>query len=233
MANILVVGVYLADKVNTAAHLIEELGASKQHSVVQQWAALALEDYKRSNLPSTLLVITERTPKFKILNQLTKNANDFDWLIICDDDVEIQEGFLDAFIGLTEKYDFALSQPSRTTDSYTDHSIVQVIPGIQARRTRFVEIGPIVAIRRDAMPLLLPFPDDINMGWGLDFIWPHLLELNHLRLGIVDASPVAHRLRPPATFYDGNVAHQEMSWNLANYAHLSFDEACTILEAYI
>lgn len=233
MAKILVAGVYMADRSNTAMHLIHELQASAQHAVVQRWAALAPGGCGDCDLPSTELVFTEREPKFTILNLLTKDASSFDWLLLCDDDVEVTEGFLDRFIGLSQTYDFALSQPARTAGSYTDHPITQVMPGIQARRTRFVEIGPVVCVRRDAIPLILPFAEESGMGWGLDFVWPRLLEAAGLRLGIVDAAPIAHRLRPPAAAYNGDEARQKMFWALASHAYLPLDEAFTVLEAYI
>ncbi len=232
MAKILVVGVYMADEPNTALHLIHELHASARHAVVQRWAALALGARGRRDLPSTEMVVTEPTPKFTILNRLAHDAGDFDWLILCDDDVELPDGFLDQFMALAEAYNFALAQPARTADSYTDHPIVQVLPGLKARRTRFVEIGPVVAMRRDAAALLVPFPADCGMGWGLDLVWPRVLEPAGLRLGIVDATPVSHRLRPPATAYDGEKARQSMYWTLATHGNLSLDDAFTILEPY-
>ncbi|WP_031406270.1 glycosyltransferase family 2 protein [Thiomonas sp. FB-Cd] len=232
MAKILVVGVYLANRPNTAVHLMYELQSSVAHTVVQRWAAIAPGQRGRFDLPWTKMVLTERTPKFTILNQLANDALDFDWLLLCDDDVEVSEGFLDWFIELAGKYDFAVAQPARTADSFIDHPIVQVMPGLKARRTRFVEIGPVVCLRRDAIPLLLPFPEDCGMGWGLDLVWPVRLERAGLRLGIVDAAPVAHRLRPPTAAYDGGEASQNMCWTLARHAHLGLDEAFTILDAY-
>lgn len=232
MARILIAGVYMADRPNTAMHLVHELQASAQHDVVQRWAALAPGGNGRCDVPTTELVVTERTPKFSMLNQLVKDAHNFDWVLFCDDDVELGDGFLDRFLHLAQAYDFALAQPARTTDSYTDHPIVQVMPGLVARRTRFVEIGPLIIIRRDAMPSLLPFPDDSGMGWGLDLVWPRQLEPLGLRLGIVDATPIAHRLRPPAAAYDGAEARLKMSWTLASHDCLSLDDAFTVLEAY-
>jgi len=232
MARVLAVGVYLADRPNAAAHLIYELAGSAKHTVVQRWIALAADGKGRAALPNTELVVTKPTPKFSLLNKVIQDAADFDWLVLCDDDVEVGPNFVDRLIDLSDHFDFALSQPARTTDSFTDHSIVQVLPGLLARRTRFVEIGPIVCIRRDAMALLLPFGEECQMGWGLDFIWPLKIEGAALRMGIVDAVPVAHRIRPPAVGYDSGDAQRTMSWALAAHPHLTRDEAFTVLEAY-
>ena len=233
MASVLAVGVYLADRPNTAAHMMEELAASAEHDVVQRWIALAPGGRGRADLPATTRVVTESIPKFALLDQLIGDATGFDWLLLCDDDVEVSPGFVDRLIGCSAQHDFALSQPARTADSFVDHPIVQVAPGLAARRTRFVEIGPLICLRRDAMPLLLPFGNACGMGWGLDFIWPVRLERTGLRLGIVDAAPIAHRMRPRAEAYDMSIAHQAMWSVLAREAHLTMDEAFVVLEAHL
>lgn len=232
MASVLVVGVYMADRLNTAAHMIHALADSADHAVTQRWIALAPGGRGRFDLPSTEMVVIEPTPKFVLLDGMTEDMLDFDWLLLCDDDVEVGAGFLDRIIAVSEKYDFALSQPARTADSYIDHPIVQVMPGLTARRTRFVEIGPVVCMRRDAMGLLLPFGEASGMGWGLDFVWPVRLERAGLHLGIVDAAPVMHRIRRPAAAYDWSAAHQEMCQTLASESYFTKDDAFTVLEAY-
>lgn len=232
MARILASGVYLADRQNSAPHLLYEFSRSASHQVVQRWAALSIGGQGRSDLPLTELVVTEPTPKFILLDRLTEDAQDFDWLVLCDDDVEVGPDFIDRLIDHAQRYDFALSQPARTADSYTDHPIVQVMPGLIARRTRFVEIGPVICVRRDAIPLLLPFGGACGMGWGLDFVWPTRLERAGLRLGIIDAAPVAHRIRRPAANYERARAERDMRQVLAAEAHLSAAEAFTILEIY-
>ena len=232
MANVLVAGVYMADKPNTAAHLVHQLAGSTQHNVCQRWIALAPGGAGRFDLPCTYKVVTTPAQKFSLLDQLTEDALHFDWVLLCDDDVEVGPGFLDALICLSNKHDFALSQPARTSDSFTDHPIVQVIPGVTARRTRFVEIGPVVCIRNDACKLLLPFGTEVGMGWGLDFVWPVKLEDHGLRMGILDAAPIAHRIRRPAGAYDTRTAHLSMADLLARHPYLDKNEAFTVLEVH-
>ncbi len=232
MARVLVAGIYMAQLPNTAAHIIQALSASPAHKIVQRWAALSPGGGGFCDLPFTKLVVTQPTPKFQLLNQLTKDATEFDWVFLCDDDVELSVDFLDRFISLAERYDFALCQPARTVDSFTDHPIVQILPGLTARRTNFVEIGPVVCMRRDAARLLMPFGETSGMGWGLDFVWPRILGGAGLRLGIIDATPIAHRFRPPAIGYDTTKAHREMALVMARQEHFTMDKAFTVLEAY-
>ena len=233
MAEILLAGIYLAHKPNTAAHVMLECAASHHHRVTQRWIALAPDGQGSYDLPMTKLVIAERTPKFTLLNRLIEDYRDFDYILLTDDDVELGPDFLDTLVELAAGHDFALAQPARTSDSFIDHPIAQIMPGLSARRTRFVEIGPITLIRRDAAALLLPFPEACGMGWGLDFVWPVLLDRQGLRLGIIDAAPVAHRLRPPASEYVHAEAHRQMFDLLAQAPHLSHDAAFTVLEAYV
>jgi hypothetical protein len=232
VSSVLVAGIYRAERPHFAGHLLYALASSEAHEVTQRWTALAPGGEGYCDLPCTIAIEVAPTPKFSLIDRMTRDADHFDWIVICDDDIEVPAAFLDAFLGFAERFDFALCQPARTDDSYIDHAIVRRMKGLSARRTRFVEIGPLVAIRREAMPLLLPFGDDCGMGWGLDFIWPGIIEGAGLRMGIIDAVPVAHRLRRPVTGYDHNSASQDMFQRLAAHPHLPRDHAFTVLEAY-
>jgi glycosyltransferase involved in cell wall biosynthesis len=233
MSNILVAGIYLANKPNTAGHITFALADSPIHTVTQRWAAIAPDGFGTFDLAGTVAIYSQRFPKFALINTLTPDALDFDWCIITDDDIELPPGFLERFLDLAEKYDFALCQPARTEDSYIDHGIVMRAPGCSARLTRFVEIGPMVALRRDAVKLLLPFHANTGMGWGLDFIWPVHIERAGLRMGIVDATPVAHRMRKPVSGYHHSEAARAMGLRIAESPHLTQEQAFRVLEAYV
>jgi len=133
---------------------------------------------------------------------------------------------------MAQRFDFALCQPARTHDSYVDHCFVARLSGLLARQTRFVEIGPLVCVRSDAAPLLLPFNENCGMGWGLDFVWPVIMENAGLRMGIIDAVPVAHRIRKPTANYMYEDAHREMVRTLATNKHLKYQEAFQIVESF-
>jgi hypothetical protein len=61
---------------------------------------------------------------------------------------------------------------------------------VTARTTTFVEIGPVVLLSPRATAAVLPFPEDVRMGWGLDVYWSGMRDT--LRLGVVDATPMRH-----------------------------------------
>jgi hypothetical protein len=230
---VLCAGVYLAQHENTAEHITRVFSRSKRVDVVQRWIALTTGAQEaRTHVAGTVAIVSGPAPKFALLNRLLTDLTAFDWIILCDDDIEVSEGFVDALIMMAQRFDFALCQPARTHDSYVDHYFVTQLSGLLARQTRFVEIGPVVCIRRDAAPLLLPFNDNCCMGWGLDFIWPVIMENAGKRLGIIDSVPVAHRIRKPTTNYVHAEADREMTRTLAASPHLTYQQAFQIVEGY-
>jgi GT2 family glycosyltransferase len=126
-------------------------------------------------------------------------ADEHDWLLVIDDDVVLPRGFLDAFLFLCERFGFKLAQPAHAFNSHAAWRVTRRRPGALARRTRFVEIGPVTALHRDTFSTLLPFPD-LQMGWGLDAHWGALAQEHGWPIGVVDATPVRHT-RPVAGAY--------------------------------
>jgi hypothetical protein len=231
--SVLVVGVYLANRENTAHHISRELILSRRWNVEQRWIALGRGD-PRALAPPTTATVEPPQPKFALLNRVLgrEELDRHEFVVVCDDDIELPEGFLDRYLDLVTRFDLALAQPARTHDSYIDHWFVEQLDGLEARRTRFVEIGPLFSMRRDAARHLLPFSEESAMGWGYDFVWPVVMEAAGLRMGIVDATPVAHRLRKPVAYYDHASASRAMNAFLSTRSHLSREEAFTIVEAY-
>lgn len=232
MARVLSVGIHLRDGRDWATRVGAEMLASRRHAVTMRWTALHGDDSRASSVPHTVCVRTTPAPKFELLNAMLDDAQQFDWVVVVDDDIILPTGWLDRYLEIVADFDLALSQPARTRDSFIDHAIVAQAPGLLARRTRFVEIGPIFCLRRDALSLILPFEAEAGMGWGLDFIWPCRVEMAGLRLGIVDDAPVAHTLRRPAQHYGKHAAAARMQHLLSGAPHLSFSDAFTVIEAY-
>jgi glycosyltransferase involved in cell wall biosynthesis len=232
--SVLVAGVYLANQENVIEHIIDHMKRSKYHTVTQRWAALFGEAPSEEVKAVTAFGSMEAVPKFVMLNRILSGEalERYDYVVLCDDDVLLPTDFLDAFLFLQEKYDFAVAQPARTHNSYIDHPFVERFDGLNARRTRFVEIGPLVSIRRDAFSALLPFDESSYMGWGYDFVWPCIIENMGLRMGIIDAAPIDHSIRSPVENYNYDEANKSQEAYLSKNPHLSKDEAFRILESY-
>jgi hypothetical protein len=232
--SVLVVGVYMLDRPNTAATTVAELSSSQRWRVEQKWIGLGSAPVPAALDRVTVHSVSPPVPKFVLLNWVLKTIalTDYGYILVCDDDIELPQGFIDDYLGLVVQHDLALCQPARTGDSFIDHVFVRKIEGITARRTQFVEIGPLFSMRRDAATLLLPFDERSPMGWGYDFVWPRVLREAGLKLGIVDATPVHHRLRRPVAEYNHATAKRQMYRYLKRTPHLSAIEAFSILESY-
>jgi GT2 family glycosyltransferase len=152
-----------------------------------------------------------------------------DWLLLVDDDVALPRGFLDAFLLCAERFGFRLAQPAHTHASHAAWEVTRR-QGALARRTRFVEIGPVTALHADTFAALLPFPD-LRMGWGLDAHWAALAAEHGWPVGVVDATPVRH-LRPVAAAYPRADAIAEAEAFLDGRAYLGRDAAGETVEAY-
>lgn len=237
---VLVLGIYLADVPNHAAVLSRQLLSARDWDVDLRWAAVGSPPERKreqsdANLESlTCFQTPNRVPKFELLNRLLSDIKleNYRYLLLIDDDIELPEGFLDDFLAIQEARGFTLAQPARTHDSFTDHHFVNQLYGIESRSTRFVEIGPLLSLRRDGYETLLPFDEDAPMGWGLDFIWPLLLEQHNKRLGIVDATPIRHALRKQVSTYDYSSTESAMQAFLAQRPHLTLTEACVASQTY-
>jgi len=178
-----------------------------------------------------LLSQSENNVGYNLNKAIDQCSTEF-WVYLCDDDILLPNDFLDEFLFLQEKYDFAVAQPARTHNSYIDHQFVEQLDGLTARRTHFVEIGPLISIRRDVFSVLFPFDESSSMGWGYDFVWPHVIEKIGLRMGIVDATPVDHSMRMPMKNYDYDEANKSLEAFFSKNLHLSKSEAFRILESY-
>ncbi len=230
---VLVLGVYMADRPNTAGHLVRRLSSQPGIEVSQRWAALfgATEDAELARV--TMLPAQVPAPKFSLMNRLLADVDleRFDHVIVVDDDIFVREGFLTAFLSMQRRLGFAVAQPARAWHSHFDHSFVLRRPWLAARQTRFVECGPLVSFARDAIPLLLPFNAENEM-WGLDLVWPLALERAGLTMGIIDAIPVDHSFRGQATTYNRAREDATMNAYLSRTPHLSMDKAFTVLKRH-
>ena len=224
----------LENQENGIEDIVAELSQSKKYHVVQKWIALHGDAPSPEVDSVTIVKLENPLPKFILLNKIlsAEKLYRYNYIILCDDDIHLGQDFLDNFLELQQRYDFALAQPARTHNSYIDHPFVEQFEGLKARRTRFIEIGPVVSIRKDAFPLLLPFDESSFMGWGYDFVWPYLIEKSGLRMGIIDATPIDHSMRKPVKNYDYDNANSSMQEYLSKNPHLTKAEAFRILESY-
>ncbi len=164
--------------------------------------------------------------KFENLNALlaAHSLAGRDWLLVLDDDVALPRGFLDQFLFLAERFELRLAQPAHRRRSHAAWRVTRRRGGSVARETRFVEIGPVCAFHRDTFATLLPYPQ-LQAGWGLDSHWAALARERGWKIGVVDATPIRHVLRPIADSYRRADAMAEARAFLAERRYVTAAEA--------
>jgi hypothetical protein len=170
--------------------------------------------------------------KFANLNRVLASASGgpSEWVLLLDDDVELPPRFLDRMIGVAEALELDLAQPAQTRRSDPPWRVTRRRAGV-ARRTRFVEVGPVVLMRGSVLDQLLPF-SEAGMGWGLCLHWAALAERLGWRLGIVDAVAVSHTQRPTASAYSTERALAAAREFLAGHEHIDRRTAGQVIETY-
>ncbi len=172
--------------------------------------------------------------KFERLNELlderggAAGLSAYDWLVVLDDDVDLPRGFLDRFIAAAERAGLQLAQPAHRLRSHAAWDITRRVPGSGVRETTFVEIGPVTAFAPATFGVLLPFPAGLRMGWGLDAHWSAVAAQHRWPIGIVDATPVGHTLRPAAATYPREEAIAEARAFLDGRPYVTRDDVRTL-----
>jgi GT2 family glycosyltransferase len=202
--------------------------------------ALGVERPERSELAAAVRAELERsrhdvevrfgTPgdrgKFENLNRMlaAQPVEEYDWVLVVDDDVVLPRGFLDRLLCLAERFDFQLVQPAHRARSHAAWRVTRRRAGAVARQTPFVEIGPVTAFARTTFATLLPFPD-VRMGWGLDLHWAALARRHGWRCGVTDAVAIRHTVAPAGDAYSRQDAVAEARTLLAERPYVKAHEA--------
>jgi hypothetical protein len=173
--------------------------------------ARVIEGILNSTRHNVSLAITRMQPVGKfdnINNALSGNELEkYNWLLIVDDDIQLTNDFLDLILYYSYNHDLKLAQPAHKFHSYAAYKITERHWGSQARRTGFIEIGPVTLLHRDTFAALIPFPS-VRWAWGLDFLWADIAKRQNWRMGVIDAVPIRH-LRPVGASYDTLAANNE------------------------
>lgn len=170
--------------------------------------------------------------KFVLLNALLSTAcyANFDWILVLDDDVAIHRGSLAAFAAIAWTAGMSLAQPAHSFSRYRSFRINCCHPLSVARLTTYVEIGPVFAVSRKWMSRIVPFPEEFQMGWGLDVVWSDLVK-EGARLGVVDWVTLNH-LSPLAKQYDRSPEYQRMAQMLHQRGYNSLQQIQNTLSVW-
>ena len=139
--------------------------------------------------------------RFVLLNRLLAGApDDGAWTVLADDDVRLVRGSLQQAAALCRAAGVDVGQPAHAWNSYVSHDHTRRRVLSLVREVWFVEQGPVVLLSPAARARVLPLPEDVGMGWGIEYRWSSLRR-DGLRLGIVDAVALRH-LAPAGAGYD-------------------------------
>ena len=205
--------VYRRRNAETVSELLDELPRS---AVVQLWAL----DEPDPGLADVTLG-TGPGPRLTLLNRLLAALPAGDrWTVIADDDVRFVRGSAPRLAALAAAAGLDVAQPAHDRLSKVNHPATRVRPLRIARETRFVEAGPLVLLSPRARAALVPLPERLGMGWGVEATWAARADL---RLGIVDAVRMRH-LERTAAGYDASAQRVQEEQELAAHGFAGWTE---------
>ena len=115
---------------------------------------------------------------------------EYDYIWVPDDDLSTTAENLNLFFNLCQKYQFILAQPALTKNSYFSHPLLLQVSNFIYRETNFVEVmAP--CFSKSAFDKCWKTFSENKSGWGLDALWPIILE-NKGVIGIIDETPIFH-----------------------------------------
>lgn len=156
-------------------------------------------DHKGSKWQGLHLVMT--CPE---LNGEQINWRDYEYICFPDDDLRASVDTWNEFFDIVNELQPELSQPALTLDSYHSHKITLQVPEVKYRKTDFVEVMT-PCFRKDFFfAARHTFSENIS-GWGLDHLWPEMLDPETRNFVIVDKTPVVHT-RPVGSVGSGTGA---------------------------
>ena len=141
--------------------------------------------------------------RFELHNRLLAGLElpDDAWALALDDDVRFKRGTVQDLARAAVRMQLDLAQPAHAWNSEVIHRYTRRRALMLARRTSFVEMGPMALFGPRGRERLLPWPESLGWpGWGLEWSW-NREELNGLRFGIVDAVTIVHTQRVAASGY--------------------------------
>lgn len=153
----------------------------------------------------------------QLLNRCLMSVNaDVDLpIMVIDDDVSFRSGGVSEFLRRAIEGGFDVAQPAHWPRSRHSYPFLTVLPLSIARKTTFVEIGPVVWFSPGARTTLWPLAEETPMGWGIDLGWSSRSHEEEICLGVVDAAPIVHWGRT-ASQYNTTQEEQKVAAELSS-----------------
>jgi len=214
LSDVKIVGVY---RRRNAEHVLRVLDPALGEGWTTAWWALEGVD------PSLAGYTVGEGPgdKFPLVNEtLRLGGPPSAWNLVSDDDIEFRRGDVARLVQLCDRAGLDIAQPARARDSSHSHRITAASRLARARLTTFVESGPLFVVGPRFRDRVLPLPEALGMGWGVEFEW-HDLMVEGCRLGVVDATVIDH-FGTIASEYETASLHARLRKELADRGVTSF-----------
>jgi hypothetical protein len=139
--------------------------------------------------------IDGKGPKWPALKEVIEANRDlvdrYDYIWLPDDDIDCRGSDIDRMFEIARRHNLALCQPALTVKSYFSWGVTLRNPFTRLRFTNFVEIM-VPCFDHDFLLRCLPTMGANLSGFGLDFVWPKMLEATPERIAIIDEVAVTH-----------------------------------------
>ncbi len=151
-------------------------------------------------------------PKWSGLRQMLADWDgwrDYDHVWMPDDDIYANQAMISRMFEVARATGLDLFAPALHETSYYAHFITMANRSFYGRWVGFVEIM-VPGFSTTALERLLPTLDlsETGWGWGLDSVWPKLLDYRNV--GIVDGTAVIHT-RPVGQMRDPDLARRVLA----------------------
>jgi len=119
------------------------------------------------------------------------NVEKYESIWLVDDDIIMDTVSINRMFKIFSKYKLWLAQPSFDKSSLIPHSVTRNIQECVLHYTNFVEVGVPIFSTKTIEKLQGSFKN-AGTGYGLDYIWPSLLEFPTDKIAVIDAVTCQH-----------------------------------------
>lgn len=125
------------------------------------------------------------------LKQEQKLVDLYDAVWLCDDDIEADTEQVADLFNVFHENRLWIAQPALTRDSYYSFELFRCKKGRLLRFVNFVE-AQMPVFSKWALKIVRGTMGESKSGWGIDLIWPKLLNYPLHKMAVIDAVSMYH-----------------------------------------
>ena len=134
------------------------------------------------------------SPLQRLLTEHPEFLDRYDYIWLPDDDLAMTKPDMNRFFDICRQYNLELAQPSLSVESPMNHPLLIHNRATHLRFSNFVEVmAP--CFSADCLRRVLPTLSRTQSGWGIDWLWPRLVNNTETGMAVID-DVVIHHTRP-------------------------------------